>query len=114
MLRLRRLFADQYLTLSGENGDTTNFIKALIGVGIMAVCSFVFVFMTKWDDSVYNEEEAEGEEVAALSTVELSAPAKGVYIAQEAIADPVFAAGTLGACFGIRPETDEVLARLTA
>ncbi|WP_279124122.1 PTS glucose transporter subunit IIA [Holdemania filiformis] len=94
----------------GENGDTTNFIKALIGVGIMAVCSFVFVFMTKWDDSVYNEEDSEAENAAAvLTSVELTAPAQGVYIAQENIADPVFAAGTLGACFGIRPETDEVL-----
>lgn len=94
----------------GENGDMTNFIKALIGVGIMAVCSFVFVFMTKWDDSVYNEEDSEAENAAvALTSVELTAPAQGVYIAQENIADPVFAAGTLGACFGIRPETNEVL-----
>ncbi|WP_302557178.1 PTS glucose transporter subunit IIA [Holdemania filiformis] len=94
----------------GENGDMTNFIKALIGVGIMAVCSFVFVFMTKWDDSVYNEEDSEAENTAAvLTSVELTAPAQGVYIAQQNIADPVFAAGTLGACFGIRPETDEVL-----
>ena len=95
----------------GENGDTTNFIKALIGVGIMAVCSFVFVLMTKWDDSVYNEEADETENAAvALTSVELSAPAQGAYIAQENIADPVFAAGTLGACFGIRPETDDVFA----
>lgn len=94
----------------GENGDMTNFIKALIGVGIMAVCSFVFVFMTKWDDSVYNEEDSEAENTAAvLTSVELTAPAQGVYIAQQNIADPVFAAGTLGACFGIRPETDEIL-----
>jgi PTS system beta-glucosides-specific IIC component len=94
----------------GENGDMTNFIKALIGVGIMAVCSFVFVFMTKWDDSVYNEEDSEAESAAAvLTSIELTAPAQGVYIAQENIADPVFAAGTLGACFGIRPETNEVL-----
>ena len=94
----------------GENGDMTNCIKALIGVGIMAVCSFVFVFMTKWDDSVYNEEDSEAENAAAvLTSVELTAPAQGVYIAQQNIADPVFAAGTLGACFGIRPETNEVL-----
>lgn len=96
----------------GENGDTANFIKALIGVGIMAVCSFVFVFLTKWDDSVYNEDD-ESEAVPALASIELSAPAEGAYIAQEKIADPVFAAGTLGACFGIRPQTDEVRAPIS-
>ena len=76
----------------------------------MAGCSFVFVFMTKWDDSVSYEDDSEAENTAAvLTSVELTAPAQGVYIAQQNIADPVFAAGTLGACFGIRPETDEVL-----
>ena len=79
----------------------------------MAVCSFVFVFLTKWDDSVYNEDDESDAVSSAFTSIELSAPAEGAYIAQTEIADPVFAAGTLGACFGIRPQTDEVRAPIS-
>jgi PTS system beta-glucosides-specific IIC component len=41
----------------GPNHDTANFIKALIGVAIMAVVTFVGVWATKWDDSGYTDEE---------------------------------------------------------
>lgn len=39
----------------GPNNDVANFVKALIGVGIMAVVSFVMVFLVKWDDSEYED-----------------------------------------------------------
>lgn len=93
----------------GENGDTQNFIKALIGVGIMAVLSFVLVFVTKWDDSVYGDEEEEAIPMELTKTT-IHAPAQGTYIAQADINDPVFAKGTLGACFGIQPASNEIYA----
>ena len=45
------------LLYMGTQQDTANFVKALIGVVIMAVCSFVGVFITKFDDSVYTDDE---------------------------------------------------------
>lgn len=93
----------------GENGDTQNFIKALIGVGIMAVLSFVLVFITKWDDSVYGESEEE-ETLIPLKKTTIYAPANGTYVAQENIQDLVFAKGTLGSCFGIQPSSKEIYA----
>lgn len=95
----------------GENGDTTNFVKALIGVGIMAILSFVLVFVTKWDDSVYKDEEDEqADAIINLAKTEIHAPAKGNYITQEDIADHVFAKGTLGRCFGIKASSSEIYA----
>lgn len=98
----------------GENGDTQNFIKALIGVGIMAVLSFVLVFITKWDDSVYNNGDEQDDETnqtpMVLSKTTIHAPAQGTYVAQTDIQDPVFAKGTLGSCFGIQPTTNEIYA----
>ena len=45
------------LLYMGPDHDTANFIKALIGVVIMAVITFVGVWVTKWDDSGYTDEE---------------------------------------------------------
>lgn len=45
------------LLYMGPNQDTANFVKALIGVVIMAVITFVGVWVTKWDDSGYTDEE---------------------------------------------------------
>ena len=45
------------LLYMGPDRDTANFVKALIGVVIMAVVTFVGVWVTKWDDSVYTDEE---------------------------------------------------------
>jgi PTS system beta-glucosides-specific IIC component len=92
------------LLYMGSNKDMANFAKALIGVAIMAVLSFVTVWLTKWDDSCYVEED-EG-----LADVEVTAPAHGTIIEQSQIADPAFANGTLGSCFGVKPTSDEILA----
>ncbi|MBQ6333692.1 MAG: PTS transporter subunit EIIC [Erysipelotrichaceae bacterium] len=45
------------LLYMGTVQDTGNFTKALIGVAIMAVVSFIGVFVTKWDDSSYTDDE---------------------------------------------------------
>ncbi len=45
------------LLYMGAGQDKDNFVKALIGVAIMAVVTFVGVFVTKFDDSVYTDEE---------------------------------------------------------
>ncbi|MBQ6452581.1 MAG: PTS transporter subunit EIIC, partial [Solobacterium sp.] len=45
------------LLYMGTVQDTGNFTKALIGVALMAVCAFVGVFITKWDDSSYTDDE---------------------------------------------------------
>ena len=92
----------------GTDKDTHNFMLALIGVGIMAVSSFVLVFLTKWDDSNFEEENRD--EIPTVKKVECLAPAKGSYVAQEKIEDNVFASGTLGKCFGICPEIGEIYA----
>ncbi|MDR1794051.1 MAG: PTS glucose transporter subunit IIA [Erysipelotrichaceae bacterium] len=93
----------------GVNNDTGNFTKALIGVALMAACAFTFVFMSKWDDSVYDEEAEDGS-VKKVDSAIIAAPAVGKYVKQADISDAAFASGTLGLCFGIKPSHDEILA----
>ena len=92
----------------GVENDTANFTKALIGVALMAVLSFVFVFAVKWDDSVYASEE--DAEAAKLTSAKLVAPVKGRLIMQEMITDSAFAKGMMGNCFGIDPEDGDIVA----
>ncbi len=102
----------------GEGKDMHNLTMALIGVAMMAVLSFVFVFMTKWDDSAYAQEEDEDSAGAkaieqVLTDTSLSAPARGEFIAQTMIKDPVFAKGTLGSCFAIKPQDHQICAPIS-
>ena len=98
------------LLFLGENGDTINLVHALIVLAFMLVCSFVTVWVFGFDDSVY-EEDSEEEGTPAnrsLGDLELSLPGKGEFIAQEEISDPTFAAGTVGACFGMKPANNTI------
>lgn len=99
------------LLYMGPNADTQNFIKALIGVAIMAICSFVFVFIAKWDDRIYDEESNEDGKPLRVNS-ELKAPVIGEFVKQEDIEDDVFASGTLGKCFGIHPQVGEITSPL--
>jgi len=95
------------LLYMGSNRDMANFTKALIGVAIMAVLSFATVWFTKWDDSAYvDEEETKGD-------VEVASPVSGTMIEQSQIADPAFANGTLGSCFGVKPSADDISAPIS-
>lgn len=98
----------------GTGNDTANFTKALIGVALMAVLSFVFVFAVKWDDSVYDQNE-EDEAVSKIKLVssKLVAPAKGRLITQEMISDSAFAKGMMGSCFGIDPENGDIVSPIS-
>lgn len=90
----------------GTGNDTANFTNALICVAIMAVCSFVFVWLIKFDDTIYNDES----DVMESHKVEIAAPTEGEYIPQESIHDPMMAKGELGKCFGIKPTSELIKA----
>lgn len=96
----------------GTGNDTANFAKALIGVALMAVLSFTLVFMVKWDDSVYDQEEEENVN-SKLASAKLIAPVKGRLITQENISDSAFAKGMMGSCFGIDPNDGDIVAPVT-
>lgn len=109
------------LLFLGPNKDVQNFIHALIVLGVMAVMSFVGVFITKWDDSGYGMEDEpalsnipgiEGE-VAVTGNASIAAPVEGTYVAMKDIPDQIFSAGTLGTCFGIRPSSQVITSPVT-
>ena len=108
------------LLYMGPERDMGNFTNALILVAFMAVASFVLTYLIGFDDSIYDEEDEDGnpvpasgstaEEAAAPTAgVSLAMPAKGAYIPQAEVADNVFAQGLLGPCFGVKPEDGEVV-----
>ena len=80
----------------------------------MAVLAFVTVYTFGFDDSVYDEEDENGEKLqpapAAHGDLEVRIPGKGEFVSQADIADKTFAAGTLGPCFGMRPESNSIKA----
>ena len=78
----------------------------------MFVCSFVFVFLAKWDDSVYDDEDDE-EELKIESKVTICPPAKGEYVPMNEIKDPVFAKGTLGQCFAVEASEENIIAPIS-
>lgn len=91
----------------GPDNDQANFVKALVGVAIMASGSFIAVFLVKWDDSGY-EDIPDSENSVAVNSAQLKAPAQGTYIKQEDIPDSAFSKGLLGACFAIEPQSGSV------
>jgi len=92
--------------------DPGNLTKAIIGVAIAAVVSFIGVFFTKWTWPEDDDDETEGGEAAAskLANAKLIAPVEGQFIAQKEIADKAFADGTLGTCFAVKPSSDNIVA----
>lgn len=107
------------LLYMGPDRDMANFTNALILVAFMAVASFVLTWVIGFDDSIYDEEdedgnplpESEGEPAKKAPTANESfvLPAQGEYIAQADIADNVFAQGILGPCFGVKPTDGDVV-----
>ena len=106
------------LLFLGPNGDTPNFIKALIGVGIMAVVTFIGVNLVKWDDSIYSDEDEDENDNPVTDgivsgTATLIAPVEGEFVAQENINDSLIAQGALGKCFGIKPSDGTIKAPIS-
>ena len=105
------------LLFLGVDKDYSNFIRALILLAIMAVLSFIGVFMTKYDDSVYETPAAQNKsatnstddkEPAITADAKLASPCKGTFIAMKDIHDDAIASGALGQCFGIKPEDSTI------
>lgn len=105
------------LLFLGVDKDYSNFIRALILLAIMAVLSFIGVFMTKYDDSVYETPAAQNKlaanstddkEPAITADAKLASPCKGTFIAMKDIHDDAIASGALGQCFGIKPEDGNI------
>ena len=107
------------LLYMGPDRDMQNFTNALILVAFMAIASFVLTYLIGFDDSIYDEEDEDGNplpesdsEKASTPTadVSFSLPAEGEYVPQAEIADNVFAQGILGPCFGVKPANGDVVA----
>lgn len=91
--------------------DPGNLTKALIGVAIAGVVSFLGVNLTKWTWPEDDSDVEEGENVAPkLSNTKLLAPVAGQFVAQKSISDKAFADGTLGTCFAVKPSSDNIIA----
>lgn len=99
---------------NGASVDWPNFYNALIVFSVIAVLSFVTVWVIGFDDSVYDEgSAADSNKVVGPSVkedVEIVMPGNGEYVAQKDIADPAFANGTVGPCFGLACEDGVVCA----
>lgn len=107
------------LLYMGPDRDMQNFTNALILVAFMAIASFVLTYLIGFDDSIYDEEDEDGNPLpepdsekasAPTSDVSFSLPAEGEYVPQAEIADNVFAQGILGPCFGVKPANGDVVA----
>lgn len=95
-----------FLLFLGPDKDVNNMVRALIVLAIMAVLSFVLVFLVKWDDSVYDDEEDSSKTLSGDAVV-ISA-AKGEYVAMKDIKDEAMASGALGTCIATKPENGDV------
>ncbi len=109
------------LLFLGPDKDVSNFIHALIVLAIMAVMAFVGVFVTKWDDSIYGEDDSEEpvtlpgttDEIVVTGDASIGTPVDGKYIAMKDIKDEIFSSGALGPCFGIDPSTNIINSPVT-
>lgn len=105
--------------------DPNNLIKAIIGIIIVAIVSFIGVWFTKWswDDSENNGQMSlksifglKGSKISRndskvnhkLENNIITAPVAGKIVPQDKISDPAFASGSLGSCFGIVPLNDDI------
>lgn len=109
------------LLFLGPDKDVTNFIHALIVLAIMAVMSFVGIFVTKWDDSIYGEDDSDEpvtipgttDEVVVTGDATIASPVEGTYIEMKDIKDEIFSSGALGPCFGITPSKNVINSPVT-
>lgn len=109
------------LLFLGPEKDVSNFIHALIVLAIMAVMSFVGVFATKWDDSIYGEDDDDTpvalpgttDEMVVTGDASIAAPAEGTYVAMKDIQDEIFSSGALGTCFGMKPSNNVITSPVT-
>lgn len=109
--------------------DPANLYKAIGGIVLVAVISFIGVWFTKWswsDDAQtsvpsfksvfgHNKEQKsdtstqeETTQTAELKNVTIAAPVAGKFIPQNEISDHAFASGSLGKCFGVKPSSNEI------
>lgn len=112
--------------------DPTNLIKAIIGIVIVAVISFIGVWFTNWTwdenasgttvpsfKSIFGhkqvskvssnqENDTTTSVVKQLKNAIIPAPVQGSFIPQNEITDHAFAGGSLGKCFGIKPTSDDI------
>lgn len=114
--------------------DPNNLVKAIVGIIIVAVISFIGVWFTNWSwDNDQNDDHISLKSVFGLKRVEknaskpvisksiqnknlefkvksaiISAPVVGKIISQSEISDHAFSSGSLGSCFGIKPESDDI------
>ena len=114
--------------------DPNNLIKAIGGIVLVAIVSFIGVWFTKWswnDDakvdqmslkSIFNRKKSdndtnrsnvsykfkEAKQLSNLKSDIVSAPVIGKIISQSEISDHAFSSGSLGSCFGVKPESDDI------
>ena len=114
--------------------DPNNLIKAIGGIVLVAIVSFIGVWFTKWswnDDakvdqmslkSIFNRKKSdndtnrsnvshkfkEAKQLSNLKSDIVSAPVIGKIISQSEIRDHAFSSGSLGSCFGVKPESDDI------
>lgn len=114
--------------------DPNNLVKAIVGIIIVAVISFIGVWFTNWSwDNDQNDDHISLKSVFGLKRVEknaskpvisksiqnknlefkvksaiISAPVIGKIISQSEISDHAFSSGSLGSCFGVKPESDDI------
>lgn len=115
------------LLLFYNSKDPSNFYKAVGGIILIAVVSFIGVWFTKWS---WNDEASDtlptlksifgrnqSTEKSSNSTVEfahklsdttINAPVAGKIVRQKEIKDQAFASGSLGSCFGVEPANDDI------
>lgn len=115
------------LLLFYNSKDPSNLYKAIGGIILIAVVSFVGVWFTKWswndetNDSVpslksifgRNQSTEKNSNLTAkvankLSDTTIFAPAAGKIVFQKEIKDHAFASGSLGTCFGVKPVNDDI------
>ena len=114
--------------------DPNNLIKAIGGIILVAIISFIGVWFTKWswnDDanidqvslkSIFNKKKSnddstmlnvshkfqEAKQLSNLKSDIITAPVVGKIIPQSEISDHAFSSGSLGSCFGVEPESDDI------
>ena len=114
--------------------DPNNLIKAIGGIVLVAIVSFIGVWFTKWswnDDakvdqmslkSIFSRKKSdndpkmsnvnykfkEAKQLPNLKSDIVSAPVIGKIISQSEISDHAFSSGSLGSCFGVKPESDDI------